>query len=226
MKTIVCKRKNQWELEKKRLSVTFDDGEEICVVFADDGITEYDMRQAEDGIWTVTYAGGQGLTCLLADANKRTVTGSYVTEGKLKVCQGMFMFVNEDGSEDKTPFTNKEKAVDFWLRYFNEHDESAIEQYLSAPYVQHNPHVADGIEAFYNEFHNRFTGDMKNSRTEVKRVAAGNDIVYIHNLLKRSPEVKGHAAVDIFRFENGRIVEHWDVIQTMPEHSENDHPMF
>ena len=67
---------------------------------------------------------------------------------------------------------------------------------------------------------------MKECTTIVKKVVARDNLVFIHNILKRSPMVKGHAAVDIFRFENGKIVEHWDVIQPMPEVSKNNHPMF
>ncbi len=140
--------------------------------------------------------------------------------------KGSFYLLNEFDQPDYSPFTNQEKALDFWNRYFNLHDETAIDEYLKEPYIQHNPNVPDGVEAFRNEFHDRFYTDMKESSTIVKRVSSRNNLVFIHNILKRSPTVKGHAAVDIFRFENGKIVEHWDVIQKMPESSKNDHPMF
>ena len=116
--------------------------------------------------------------------------------------------------------------MDFWLRFFDKHDETAIDDYLSDPNIQHNPTIKDGIKAFYDEFHEHFKTDTKECTTEIKRVSSRGDLVFIHNILKRSPEVRGHAAVDIFRFENGRIVEHWDVIQKMPESSVNEHPMF
>lgn len=67
---------------------------------------------------------------------------------------------------------------------------------------------------------------MKNCCTEIKHIVSENDLVMIHNILKKSPEEKGHAAVDIFRLQNGKIVEHWDVIQRIPDTSKNKQPMF
>ena len=61
---------------------------------------------------------------------------------------------------------------------------------------------------------------------EIKRAVAEGDLVVTHSLLKTSPEDHGTAAVDIFRLEEGKVVEHWDVLQAVPESAANDHPMF
>jgi predicted SnoaL-like aldol condensation-catalyzing enzyme len=61
---------------------------------------------------------------------------------------------------------------------------------------------------------------------DIKRVVAEGDLVVTHSLLKTSPEDRGTAAADIFRLENGKVVEHWDVLQPVPESAANDHPMF
>ena len=79
-------------------------------------------------------------------------------------------------------------------------------------------------EANYFENLNRFPELRR--KTRIKSIHSSGDLVYIHNLVKSNLEDKGSAAIDIFRFENGKIVEHWDVIQPMPESSANDHPMF
>jgi predicted SnoaL-like aldol condensation-catalyzing enzyme len=61
---------------------------------------------------------------------------------------------------------------------------------------------------------------------DIKRVVAEGDLVVMHSLFKTSPEDRGTAAADFFRLEDGRIVEHWDVLQLVPESAANDHPMF
>ena len=61
---------------------------------------------------------------------------------------------------------------------------------------------------------------------EIKRVIAEDDVVVAHNLVKLKPEDRGMAGVDIFRLLDGKIVEHWDVRQPVPEKSANDNTMF
>jgi predicted SnoaL-like aldol condensation-catalyzing enzyme len=61
---------------------------------------------------------------------------------------------------------------------------------------------------------------------DIKRAVAEGDLVVTHSLLKTSPEDRGAAAADIFRLEDGNVVEHWDVLQPVPESAANDHPMF
>jgi predicted SnoaL-like aldol condensation-catalyzing enzyme len=60
----------------------------------------------------------------------------------------------------------------------------------------------------------------------IKRAVAEGDLVVTHRLLKTSTEDRGTAAADIFRLEEGKVVEHWDVLQPVPESAANDHPMF
>lgn len=59
---------------------------------------------------------------------------------------GKMAFINEVGEVVNTPFTNEEIAKEFWMQFFNEHDETAAEKYLSEPYLQHNPSLGDGVE--------------------------------------------------------------------------------
>jgi predicted SnoaL-like aldol condensation-catalyzing enzyme len=61
---------------------------------------------------------------------------------------------------------------------------------------------------------------------DIKRAVAEGDLVVTHSLLKTSPEDRGTAAADIFLLEDGKVVEHWDVLQPVPESAANDHPMF
>ena len=80
----------------------------------------------------------------------------------------------------------------------------------------------EGFKRFLGFLRNRFP----QSRFEVKRVFAEADIVIVHSHGVREPGTKGRAIVDIFRLENGKIVEHWDVVQEIPENSPNPHGFF
>ena len=69
-------------------------------------------------------------------------------------------------------------------------------------------------------------GQFPKLSIDIKRVVAEGDIVVTHGLIKTSPDDPGTVAADFFRLEDGKIVEHWDVLQPFPETSANDHPMF
>ena len=120
---------------------------------------------------------------------------------------------------------NKKIVVDFYEKGLNQKDYDAAAKHFGPRYVQHNPGAANGPEGF-----KRLVGFLKekfpNSRNEIKRVVAEGDLVVLHVHSKRSPEERGRAIVDIFKVENGKIVEHWDVIQDVPEKSANDNTMF
>jgi len=181
----------------------------------------------EDGLYQIVFIHNQQVTTGIIDLMNSTIEMTTILENRSYMIQkGSFNLITKENQVDHSCMTNADIAIDFWLRFFDQHDESAIDDYLLDPYIQHNPKVADGIKAFKDEFHHRFFTDMKECSTEIKRVVSRGNLVFIHNILKRNPNVKGHAAVDIFRVENKKIVEHWDVIQPMPETSKNDHPMF
>jgi predicted SnoaL-like aldol condensation-catalyzing enzyme len=122
---------------------------------------------------------------------------------------------------------NKQNVVGFYTMAFNEKQpEEAVKRYIGSEYIQHNPQAPDGPDAFI-QFVKAFTGQFPELRVEIKRAIGEGDLVVTHSLLKTSPDDRGTAAADIFRLdENGKIVEHWDVLQPMPETSANDHPMF
>ena len=123
------------------------------------------------------------------------------------------------------PETNKKIVVDFYDKALNQKDFDAAAKYFGPRYIQHNPTAPDGIEGF-----KRLIAFLKekfpNSRSEIKRVIAEGDIVVLHVHSVREPGQRGRAIVDMFRLENGKIVEHWDVIQDIPEKPANDNTMF
>lgn len=122
---------------------------------------------------------------------------------------------------------NKKNALAFYEMVFNEHKvKEGTDKYVADTYIQHNPTVADGPKAFIDTFA-PFVKENPNSSAEVKRVAAEGDLVFLHVHSRLNQEDKGEAVVDVFRFDkNGKIVEHWDVIQTVPDQTESGHSMF
>ncbi len=98
-------------------------------------------------------------------------------------------------------------------------------KYLGPHYRQHNPGAGDGPEPFI-ETVKRFAQNFPDLRMEPKRIIAEGDYVVLHSHLILKPGDRGTAVVDIFRLENGKIVEHWDVLQEVPEKSANNNTMF
>ena len=92
-------------------------------------------------------------------------------------------------------------------------------------YIQHNPGFNDGKQAFKDGI-TGFLKEFPESTAEIKHMGADGDLVFIHNHIKLNAQDRGQAAVDIFRIKKGKIVEHWDVIQDIPEKTENNNTMF
>ena len=120
---------------------------------------------------------------------------------------------------------NKKTVLEFYEKGLNQKDFAAASVYFGPRYVQHNPGAPDGIEGFKS-----FIGFLKekfpNSKSDIKRVFADGDFVILHVHVVREPGSLGSAIVDMFRLENGKIVEHWDVIQTIPEKMAHTNGMF
>lgn len=101
----------------------------------------------------------------------------------------------------------------------------AVELYVGDKYTQHNPFAADGKEAFIKYFE-YIAKTYPKAKMEIKRSIAENDLVVVHVHSKLTPSDKGRAVVDIFRVKDNKVIEHWDVIQEIPEQSKNSNTMF
>lgn len=122
---------------------------------------------------------------------------------------------------------NKENVIAFYELAFNQHKlDEAVEKYVAEPYIQHNPGVADGGKAFIDSFA-PYLKEHPQSRATIKRVIAEGDLVVVHVHSQNTPDERGEAVMDIFRLDaDGKIVEHWDVAQAIPEQTVSGHEMF
>jgi predicted SnoaL-like aldol condensation-catalyzing enzyme len=120
---------------------------------------------------------------------------------------------------------NKKKVVEFYEQAINKKDFDAAAKYLGSRYIQHNPVAADGAEGLKG-FIGFLRSKFPDSKSEIKRVFAEGEYVILHVHAVREPGTRGRAIIDIFRLENGKIVEHWDVAQDVPEKAANNNGMF
>ncbi|WPB56311.1 nuclear transport factor 2 family protein [Xylophilus sp. GOD-11R] len=120
---------------------------------------------------------------------------------------------------------NRQAVLAFYEKGLNQKDADAALAYVGNRYVQHNPNAADGPEGF-RQFIAFLREKFPQSHSEIKKSFVDGDTVILHVHAVREPGTRGNAIVDIFRLENGRIVEHWDAVQPIPEKSANGNTMF
>jgi predicted SnoaL-like aldol condensation-catalyzing enzyme len=133
---------------------------------------------------------------------------------------------NIENNKSEKEIRNEKIIREFYNNVFNAKNASAAVQYLEENYIQHNPNVPTGREAFINIFTKIFQNPAFN--TEIKRIYVDDDYVIVHSFSpKRSFESTDNVVVDIYRIDNnGKIAEHWDVIQPIPSRSANNNTMF
>jgi len=146
-----------------------------------------------------------------------------MTKPFLAACAAAFVFAPPAFAADLD--ANKKVVIDFYEKGLNQKDYEAAAKDLGPRYVQHNPTALDGAEGF-----RKYVAFLKekfpNSHSEIKQVFADGDYVILHVHAVREPGTLGLAIIDIFKLENGKIVEHWDAVQPIPEKSANTNTMF
>ncbi len=120
---------------------------------------------------------------------------------------------------------NKINAIAFYEMAYNGNPQKAVELYVGSKYIQHNPLVADGTQPFIDYF-NRMASEYPDKSIEFVRAVAEGDLVALHTH-QVWPGNDQYVTMDFFRFDsNGKIVEHWDAMQQIPETSANNNTMY
>ena len=120
---------------------------------------------------------------------------------------------------------NKKTVIDLYEKGINQKDFDAAAKNFGPRYIQHNPRAKDGADGF-KAFIDFLKAKFPNYHSEIKKVFVDGDYVILHVHNVPAPGERGAAIVDIFRLENGKVVEHWDVRQDIPEQSANNNTMF
>jgi predicted SnoaL-like aldol condensation-catalyzing enzyme len=120
---------------------------------------------------------------------------------------------------------NKKLVLAFYGQIIGRKDFDAAKKYMGASYKQHAPYAADGHDGL-RAWLAGFKAAFPKHRYEVKRVIAEGDYVMLHLHGMDGPSPHGESVVDIFRVENGKVVEHWDIIQPIPDSADNANSMF
>ncbi|ELY9425074.1 ester cyclase [Cronobacter dublinensis] len=150
---------------------------------------------------------------------KKTMAG-FLVAASLLTANGAVASARQSDVEE----ANRQRVITFYDRFFNQHDTAAADV-VADDYRQHNPEVPDGKAPFVNYF-SGFFRDNPQSRAKVIRSAADGDLVWLQVHSTNGSHDRGQAVLDIFRVKDGKIVEHWDIIQDVPEKAANGNTMF
>jgi len=115
---------------------------------------------------------------------------------------------------------NKQSAIAFYKTAYEGNPQAAINRYVGKEYIQHNPLVEDGKEGFIEYFQN-MNKEYPDKSIEFVRVIGEGDLVSLHTH-QTWPGDEEYVTMDFFRFEDGKIVEHWDSIQQVPKEPKNN----
>jgi len=135
---------------------------------------------------------------------------------------------NNSSTNKVNPMTQEEKNKQIvsiaYQRIFGELDTTAVDDYMSKDFIQHNPTIADGPEGVKALVKMLISQGIPKQKIEFKHIVAESDIVVLHSRYEMAG--KEWRFIDIYRVENGKIAEHWDAMMQMPDDRANNNPMF
>lgn len=127
---------------------------------------------------------------------------------------------------ERSAASNKALVLKAYQELFGDHDLSAVDRYWAKDYIQHNPYMADGTEAVKRYVEKIGLLQGPKFRVEFLRVAAEGDLVFLETHQPKMGDNPAMVIVDIFRVANGKLAEHWDVMQAVPVNAPNKRPMY
>lgn len=119
---------------------------------------------------------------------------------------------------------NKQIVTTAYQRIFGDLDVSAVDEFMSKDFVQHNPTIADGPEGVKQLVQMLSSQGTPKQKIAFKHVVADGDIVILHSRYEMAG--KEWRFIDIYRVENDKLAEHWDAMMHMPDARANNNPMF
>ena len=119
---------------------------------------------------------------------------------------------------------NKKLVTTAYQRIFGDLDASAVDEFMSQDFIQHNPTIADGPEGVKQLLQMLVSQGTPKQKIVFKHVAVEGDIVFLHSRYEMGG--KEWRFIDIYRIENGKLAEHWDAMMQMPDQRANNNPMF
>lgn len=122
--------------------------------------------------------------------------------------------------------TNKEIIQKLYEVVFNGHDLSRAGEFIREDYIQHNPGVKTGLQGFVDAFRDGMFKKNPNFQFTIKHLIVEGDFVVVHGHAIPNPGEKGVAVMDMYRLQDGRAAEHWDIIQVIPDSFAHDNGMF
>ena len=121
---------------------------------------------------------------------------------------------------------NKALVMKAYQELFGDHDLTALDRHWATTYIQHSPSMTDGIDAVKQLLEKMGVSNWPKQQVDYKRVIAEGDLVMLQVVQPKSDNMPETVIVDIFRVENGKIAEHWDVMQAVPTDAVNKRPMY
>lgn len=122
--------------------------------------------------------------------------------------------------------TNKDLIRKLYEVVFNGHDLSRAAEFIQEDYIQHNPGTKTGLKGFVDAFRDGMFQKNPNFQFEIKHLIEEEDFVVVHGHAIPKPGDIGVAVMDMYRIENGKVAEHWDIIQAIPAKLAHDNGMF
>jgi predicted SnoaL-like aldol condensation-catalyzing enzyme len=197
---------------------------------APDGHTEtvtLDLKQIRDGVYLNSWTEASGATVThVEDFTNATLYSNVTVDGTLYNFVGTITETDDVADLDEpTPPDQAERNTEIVLtamrELFAEKDLTALDRYWAEPYVQHSPQMPDGLDTL-----RAAVPGLTGFSWEPQRIAAQGDLVFTHSIV-HGWAPRPVVIVDIYRLENGRIAEHWDVVQDLvpAESTASGHPM-
>lgn len=145
----------------------------------------------------------------------------------LALAAASLLFAGAAAADTPQEEANKKVVIAMYNASLNGKNWEETLKYIGPEYKQHNLGAPDGIAGFKAHIEN-LKKNFPQNHGDIKHVLASGDMVALHIHVKRKPEDRGMAIVDLFRVKNGRVVEHWDVVQQIPdpEKWQNQNGMF